>query len=46
MAQTKIIRGLKHLSYGYRLRVGDLQPEEEKALRKPYSGVSVTEGGL
>jgi len=26
--------------------VGALQPGEEKALRRPYSGIPISEGGL
>ena len=43
---TKIIRGLKHLPYEDRQRAGALQPQEEKALGGPYSGLPVPEGGL
>jgi len=41
---TKMIRGLEHLSYEERLRVGVVQPEEEKAVGRPYSSLPVPEG--
>ncbi|KAK4831240.1 hypothetical protein QYF61_016472, partial [Mycteria americana] len=43
---TKMIRRLEHLSYEDRLRVGVVQPGEEKALGRPYSSLPVSEGGL
>jgi len=41
-----MIRGLEHLSCEDRQRAGGLQPGEEKALRRPYSGLPVPEGDL
>jgi len=41
---TKMIRGLEHLSYEERLRVGVVRPGEEKALGRPYSSLPVPEG--
>jgi len=43
---TKMIRGLEHLSCEERLRVGAVQPGEEKAPGRPYCGLSVLKGGL
>uniref|UniRef100_A0A8B9F9T5 Reverse transcriptase domain-containing protein n=1 Tax=Amazona collaria TaxID=241587 RepID=A0A8B9F9T5_9PSIT len=43
---TKIIRGLEHLSYEDRLRVGAAQPGEEKAAGRPHSSLPIPEGGL
>jgi len=43
---TKMIQGLEHLSYAERLRVGAVQPGEEKAARTPFSSLSVLKGGL
>jgi len=42
---TKIIQGLEHLS-SERLRVGAVQPGEEKAPGRPYSSLPVPEGAL
>ncbi|KAK4816939.1 hypothetical protein QYF61_025435 [Mycteria americana] len=39
---TKMIRGLEHLSYEDRLRVGVVQPGEEDALGRPYSSLPGT----
>ncbi|GAB0205580.1 hypothetical protein GRJ2_003023600 [Grus japonensis] len=41
---TKLIRGLEHLSYEDRLRVGIVQPGEKKALGRPNCGLPVPEG--
>ncbi|GAB0176015.1 hypothetical protein GRJ2_000066700 [Grus japonensis] len=41
---TKLIRGLEHLCYEDRLRVGVVQPGEEKALGTPYSSLPVSKG--
>ncbi|PKU40960.1 hypothetical protein llap_8746 [Limosa lapponica baueri] len=43
---TKMIRGLEHLSYEDRLRVGVVHPGEEKALQRPYCSFPVPEGCL
>jgi len=43
---TKMIRGLEHLSYEEWLRVGAVEPGEEKALGRLYCGLPVPEGGL
>ena len=43
---TKMTRGLEHLPYEDRLRVGALQPGEEKVQEEPYSSLPVPEGGL
>ncbi|KAK4821984.1 hypothetical protein QYF61_006232 [Mycteria americana] len=43
---TKMSRGMEHLSYEERLRAGVVQPGEEKALGRPYCGLSVLKGGL
>lgn len=43
---TKIIRGLKHLSCGSRLRVGFVHPGGEKALGRPYWKLPILEGHL
>ena len=43
---TKMIRGMEHLSYEDRLRVWVVQPGEEKAPGRPYSGLPVPKGGL
>ncbi|GAB0209800.1 mitochondrial enolase superfamily member 1 [Grus japonensis] len=43
---TKLIRGLEHLSYEDRLRVGIVQPGEEKAPGRSNCGLPVPEGGL
>ena len=43
---TKMIRGLEHLSYEDRLKVGVVQPGEEKAPGRPYSSLPVPKGGL
>ena len=37
-----MIQGLEHLSYKGRLRAGAVQPEEEKAPRRPESSLSVS----
>jgi len=39
-----MIRGLAHLSCVERLRVGVLQPGEEKAAGRPYCSLSVLKG--
>ena len=39
-----MMRGLEHLPYEDRLRVGAPQPGEEKALGEPYSSLPVPEG--
>jgi len=36
-----MMRGLEHLSYEERLRVGAVQPVEDKAPRRPYGSFSV-----
>jgi len=41
---TKMIRELEHLSCEERLEA--VQPAEEKAAGRPYSGPPVAEGGL
>jgi len=33
---AKMIRGMEYLSYEERMRVGVVQPGEEKALGRPY----------
>ena len=38
-------KGLEHLPYEDRLRVGVVQPGEEKAPGRPYSGLPVLKGG-
>jgi len=43
---TKIIRGLEHLCCEERLRVGAVQPAEEKALERLYNSLPVPEVGL
>ncbi|KAK4828981.1 hypothetical protein QYF61_001637 [Mycteria americana] len=43
---TKMIQGLEHLSYEDKLRVGVVQPGEEKAVGRPYSSLPVLKGGL
>jgi len=44
---TKMISGMEHLSYEERLReLGVFQPGEEKALGRPYCGLSVLKVGL
>ena len=43
---TKMIRGLEHLSYEDRLRLGIVPPGEEKPLRRPYSSLPVPKGTL
>ncbi|PKU41170.1 hypothetical protein llap_8522 [Limosa lapponica baueri] len=40
-----MIQGQEGLSYEDRLRVGVVQPGEEKALGRPYTGLSVHKGG-
>ena len=43
---TDILQGMEHLSYKNRLvRSGVVQPEEEKALGRPESSLSVSKGG-
>ena len=45
---TNVIQGIKHLPYENRLRklrIGSVQPGEEKALSRPESGLSVSKGG-
>jgi len=43
---TDILQGMEHLSYKNRLvRSGVVQPEEEKALGRPESSLSVCKGG-
>jgi len=37
---TKMLKGLEHLSCEERLRVGAVQPGEEKAAGRPYSSLS------
>ena len=37
---------LEHLSYGKRLRAGVVQPEQEKAVGKPYSDIPVPKESL
>jgi len=39
-----MIQGMEHLSYEE--RAGAVQPGEEKALRRPHSGLSVSKGEL
>ena len=41
---TKMLRGLEHLSCEDRLRVGVVQPGEEKAPGRPYSSLQVSKG--
>jgi len=41
-----MIRGLEHLSYEERLRVGVVRPGEEKAPGRPKCGLSTDKGGL
>jgi len=43
---TKMIRGLEHLSYEERLRVGVVQPGEGKALGTCYCSLPVLKWGL
>jgi len=43
---TKMTQGLEHCSYKERLRVGAVQPGEEKAAGRPYCSLSVPKGGL
>jgi len=43
---TNMTKGAEHLSYEERLRVGVVQPGEEKAVGRPYSSLSVLKGGL
>jgi len=43
---TKTISGMEHLFYEERLRVGAVQPTEEKAPGRPYIIFPVPEGGL
>ena len=43
---TAMVRGLEPLSYEERLRVGAVQPGEEKAPGRPYSSLPVLKGGL
>ena len=43
---TKMIRGLEHLSYEDRLRVGLVQPGEEKAVGRHDCSLSVFKGSL
>ncbi|KAK4818873.1 hypothetical protein QYF61_021078 [Mycteria americana] len=43
---TKMIRGMEHLSYEERLRVGVVQPGEEKAPGTPYCSLSILKGDL
>ncbi len=43
---TKVLRGLEHLSYEDRLRVGAVEPGEEKAAGRPYCGLPVPKGSL
>ena len=43
---TKMVRGIEHLSYDERPRVGVVQPGEKKALGRPYCSLSVLKGGL
>jgi len=40
----KMIRELEHLSYEERLRVGAVQPGEEKAAGRPYCSLPTPEG--
>ena len=42
----KVVRGLEHLCCGERLRVGAVQPGEEKALRRSSCKLIVYKGGL
>jgi len=42
----KVVRGLEHLFYEDRLRVGVVQPGEEKAPETPCCSLSEYEGGL
>ena len=41
-----MIHGMEHLSYEHRLRAGAVQHGEEKALRGPESGISISKGVL
>jgi len=41
-----MISGMEHLYHEERLRVGTVQPGDEKALGTPYSSLPVPEGGL
>ncbi|KAK4812679.1 hypothetical protein QYF61_012189 [Mycteria americana] len=43
---TKMILGLESLSYEGRLRVGVVQPGEEKAAGRPHSSLPGLQGGL
>jgi len=43
---TKMIRSMEHFSHEEMLRVGAVQPGEEKALGRPYSSFPVPEGVL
>jgi len=44
---TKMIRGMEHVSYEDKLReLGPVQPEEEKPPGRPYCGLSVLRGDL
>ncbi|GAB0186763.1 cAMP-dependent protein kinase inhibitor alpha [Grus japonensis] len=43
--RAMIIRGLEHLSHEERPRAGLVQPGEEKALGRPYCGLSILKGG-
>jgi len=36
-----MIRGVEHLSYAETQRVGAVQPAEEKAVGRPYCGLSI-----
>jgi len=43
---AKMVRAMEHVSYEERLRVGAVQPGEEKAAGRPYCGLSVLRVGL
>ena len=43
---TKMVRGIEHLSYDERPRVGVVQPGEKKAPGRPYCCLSVLKEGL
>jgi len=43
---TKVIRGMEHRSYAERLRVGAVQPGEEKTPGTLYSSLPVPQGSL
>jgi len=41
-----MVRGMEHFSYEERLRVGAVQPSEEKPAGRPYCGLSVLKGKM